>query len=237
MNRDRQAPRQGVRFSLVRRRRVWLPTFAGWLILVAFAGAAAVIAGQTIHPFLAPTDPAPAARLLVVEGWLEMKDMDQAIAAFRKGQYERVVTTGGPIETWLELPAGSNSADLAASYLRKHGLEGVDVTAVPSFTSAQDRTFLSAVRLREWATKQGLAVTALDVFSGGVHARRSHMLYRMAFGPNIDVGILSARPTQYDEERWWQTSVGVKSVLGEAISVVWTACCFHPPPPGSNENL
>lgn len=199
---------------------------------MVLAGAAIIMAGRQIHPFLAPNDPAPAARLLVVEGWMEMKDMDQAIAAFRKGRYERVVTTGGPIETWLELPGSSNSADLAASYLRKHGLEGVDVTAVSSSASAQERTFLSAVKVRDWATKQGLAVTTLDVFSGGVHARRSRMLYRMAFGPTVDIGILAARPTQYDEERWWQTSVGVKSVLGETISVAWTACCFHPPPPG-----
>jgi hypothetical protein len=199
---------------------------------MVLAGAAIIMAGRQIHPFLAPNDPAPAARLLVVEGWMEMKDMDQAIAAFRKGRYERVVTTGGPIETWLELPGSSNSADLAASYLRKHGLEGVDVTAVSSSASAQERTFLSAVKVRDWTTKQGLAVTTLDVFSGGVHARRSRMLYRMAFGPTVDIGILAARPTQYDEERWWQTSVGVKSVLGETISVAWTACCFHPPPPG-----
>jgi hypothetical protein len=226
-----------VRFSLVRRRQVWLPTFAGWLILIAFVVVMALIAGQSIHSFLAPNDPAPAARLLVVEGWMEMKDMDQAIAVFRKGRYERVVTTGGPIETWLELPGSSNSAELAASYLRKHGLEGVDVTAVPSATSARERTFLSAVKLNDWATKQGLAVAALDVFSGGVHARRSRMLYRMAFGPNVDVGILSARPSQYDEERWWQTSVGVKLVLGEAISVAWTACCFYPPPPGSHAEM
>lgn len=233
MNWGRQRLKQRVRCSLVRRRQVWFPTFSGWLILIAFACGLVVIAGKSIHSFLAPNDPAPEARLLVVEGWMDMNDLDQAISAFRNGRYERVVTTGGPIETWLELPGGSNSADLAASYLTKHGLEDVDVTAVSSSAEAQDRTYRSALKLREWIAAQGLAVNALDVFSGGVHARRTRMLFQIALGPNVDVGILSARPTLYDEDRWWQTSAGAKSVLGESIGVVWTVCCFHPPQPDS----
>lgn len=226
-----------VRFSLLRRRQVWLPTFAGWLVLTVLAGAASVMAALLIHPLLAPNHPVPGARLLVVEGWLDTKELDQAIAVFRQGEYERIATTGGPIERWAELSASSNYADLAANYLKQHGLEHVDVTAVPAPASAQDRTFLSAVKLRDWTKKQGLAVGALDVFSGGVHARRTHMLYRLAFGPSVNVGILSARPTQYDEEGWWHTSVGAKSVLSEALSVAWTTCCFYPPAPGSHEEL
>lgn len=195
------------------------------------------MAGRQIHSFLAPNDRVPGARLLVVEGWLDTKELDQAVAAFQQGRYQRVVTTGGPMETWSEFPRSSNYADYAASYLRKHGLQHVDLTAVPAPASAQDRTFLSAVKVRDWAKMQGLEVSSLDVYSSGTHARRSRMLYRIAFGPNIDVGILSARPTQYDDERWWQTSAGVKTVLGETISLVWTTCWFHPAPPGSHEEL
>jgi hypothetical protein len=224
-------------FSLVRRRLVWVPTLTGWLVLITFAGAISVLAVRLIHPFLAPTAPAPGARLLVIEGWLDMTELDQAIAMVRQGRYERVVTTGGPIERWAELSVSSNYADLAASYLRTHGLENFPVAAITAPASAQDRTFLSAVKLREWVKGQGLAPGALDVFSGGTHGRRTRMLYRMAFGADVDVGVLSARPSQYDEERWWRTSVGVKSVLGETVSVAWTACCFYPPPPGSHEEL
>lgn len=222
-------------FSLVRRRHVWLPTFFGWLVLTGFAGTAFILAGLWIHPFLAPNEPVPGARLLVVEGWLGQKELDQAVAVFKQGRYQRLVTTGGPIERWAELSADVNYADLAASYLMKHGLENVTITAVPAPASAQDRTFLGAVKLRDWATKQGLELHSLDVFSGGTHARRSRMLYRMAFGPNVGIGIISARSHQYDQGNWWRTSVGVKSVIGETISVAWTACCFYPPPPGSHE--
>ncbi len=92
------------RLSFVKRQQVWLPTFAGWLMLIALAGSACVLTGRLIHPFLAPNDAAPGARLLVVEGWLDKEELDQAVAVFKKGQYERIVTTGGPIERFSDLP-------------------------------------------------------------------------------------------------------------------------------------
>ncbi|HEY6281618.1 MAG TPA: hypothetical protein VIW72_07505 [Burkholderiales bacterium] len=165
------------------------------------------------------------------------KELDQAVAVFRKGKYERIVTTGGPIEDWEELRGSLTYAELASSYIKKHGLEGTEVTAVSAPASAQDRTFLSAVKVRDWAAKQGLALEALDVFSRGVHGQRTRMLYRMAFGPNIDVGVLSARRQSYDERHWWRTSAAAQSVLEETIGLLWTLCCFHPAPPGSQEEM
>jgi hypothetical protein len=222
------------RLSLFRRRQIWIPTLWGWLVLFALAGAAFVLAGRNMYVFLAPNDRAAQARVLVVEGWLSDKELDQAITAFLAGKYERVITTGGPIEAWPELRGSLNYADLAARYLKTHGLENANVTAVPTPASAQDRTFLSAVMVRDWATQRGLALTAFDLFSAGTHARRSRMLYRMAFGPNVVVGVLAARP-QYDERRWWRTSVGATSVIEESVGLLWTMCCFYPPPPGTHE--
>lgn len=225
------------RFSLVCRRQVWLPTWLGLLVLMAVSCAAGLLAARWIHPFLAPNDPAPGASVLVIEGWLESRELDQAIDVFRKGRYLRIVTTGGPAEKWPELSSTTSYANLAAGYLAKQGLGDVAIAAASAPASKQDRTFLSAVKLRDWAQKEGLVLDALDVFSDGSHGRRSRMLYQIALGPNVKVGILSARPAQYDEERWWQMSAGVKAVLGETISVIWTACCFHPPGPGSRDEL
>jgi hypothetical protein len=209
----------------------------GWILLAVLAVIATLVAGHLIHPFLALNQPAPGARLLVIEGWLDTKELDQAVEVAIRGKYDRVVTTGGSIERWSELSKSSNYADLAWSYLKQHGLEDVDLTSVPAPASAQDRTFLSAVKLRQWTQKQGLAVDSLDVFTGGTHARRSRMLYQLAFGQGVVVGVMAARSAQYDQDRWWRSSAGAKTVLGEATSLVWTICCFHPPPPGSHEEL
>lgn len=225
------------RFFLLRRRNVWVPTLPGWLLLIALGAAAILLAGRGLYSFLAPDAPIPGARLLVVEGWLGPAELDQAIAACRRGEYQQVVTTGGPMEKWLGTTIRYNDAELAAQYLRTHGLSDVPVAAVPAPASAQNRTFLSAVMVRRWLAEQDPAYGSLDLFSSGAHARRSHRLYRLALGSDVEIGVITAHPSGYDGKRWWQTSAGVKNVLSESIGWLWTACCFRPPSPDSHEEL
>jgi hypothetical protein len=226
--------------SLFRRRHVWLPTLWGTLLLSALAAALATFALRHLGSYLAVDAPAAGrdgggARTLVVEGWLDDDALDDAIAVVARGRYERVVTSGGPIESWREGPAWPDYAERAADYLRRHGVSRVPVTAAPAPKSAQDRSFLSAVVVRDWLRRQGGGVDAIDLFSAGVHARRSRLVYRLAFGPDVEVGVFAARPRRYPLERWWATSDGAKSVLDEAIGLAWTSCCFWPPAPGSHE--
>jgi DUF218 domain len=223
---------QAMNWTLFRRRQVWVPTFLGWLSLVVIAAVIALVGVRHLYSFLSPNAPVANARLLVVEGWLTEQELDQAVFAFHAGHYQRVITTGGPMEAWPSMFGSTNYADLAAHYLKMHGLKSVDVIAIPAPPSAQERTFLSAIKVRDWSIAQSVKVSAFDVFSSGVHARRSHMLYRMAFGPSVAIGILSARPSEYDQPYWWKTSAGAKGVIGEMISVMWTFCCFYPPKPG-----
>ena len=71
--------------TLVRRRSIRVPTFLGWLVLVALIGATGFVLGRYfIYSFLAPNEPAPGARLLVVEGWLSPGELNQAIARFQR---------------------------------------------------------------------------------------------------------------------------------------------------------
>ncbi len=224
--------------ALFRRRQVWLPTFLGALLACALVAALAVAGALLIGPFLAQSDPAHGpdghgARTLVVEGWLDEAGLDEAIAAFRRGRYERIVTSGGPIDSWREGQTATHYAERAAGYLKHHGLADVPIAAASAPASAQDRTFLSAVVVRDWVRREGLNPDAIDVYSDGVHARRSRMVYRLAFGPSVAVGMLAATPRKYDLEHWWRTSQGAKTVLDESLSLVWTACCFWPPAPGS----
>ena len=72
----------------------------GWLVLGVVLLAAGFFFWRHIYGFLAPNEPAPGARVLVVEGWMPRAELDQAVKIFRRGKYDRVVTTGGPIEEW-----------------------------------------------------------------------------------------------------------------------------------------
>lgn len=220
---------------LFRRRNVWLPTFWGGLLMLAVAVALAAGLALSAFALMAPQAPAPGARTLVVEGWIDRAELRHAAAAARKGRYDRVLTTGGPIEPEIDLGDRKNLAARAAAELRAIGLTEVPVIAVPAPASAQDRTYLSAVMVREWVAQNDPALASLDLYSAGVHARRSWLVYRMAFGDAVEVGVLSAPPTHYEPPRWWTTSTGVKTVIGEAISLAWTKCCFWPAPKGSHE--
>lgn len=221
--------------SLARPRRVWLPTVWGWLLILAGIALPAFVLLRNAYPLLAVQDPAPGARILVIEGWLDPTDLDQAIAAFRRGRYERVITTGGPMVAWHPACTWDSYAHRGASYLRAHGLAGVPLDIVPAPASLQERTFLSAVKLREWLQASGVRPDAIDLYSAGVHARRSRLLFQMALGQQTRVGIMASSPSHYDAQRWWTTSAGAKTVLDEAISLAWTKLFFWPPAPGSHE--
>jgi hypothetical protein len=209
-----------------RRRVIWLPTIWGWLALLLVGVAAIMIVARNLHSFLAQNQPV-GSRILVVEGWMNPEGLDQAVAAFRSGSYERIVTTGGPIESWLE-SRQTTFAELAADYLKRHGLPDASVTAVPTPLSVEDRTFRSAVSVREWTMRSGLTLDGLDVFSSGTHARRSRLLYQLAFGPNVKVGVFAARSSDYDADGWWRTSTGARDILDQAIGLLWVKCFFWP---------
>ena len=230
------APRRRGVMPLFRRRQVWLPTLSGTLVLLALVSAALLALGLRANDFLAlnaPTQGVHGAgtRALVVEGWIDEADLLQAIAVARRGRYDRVLTTGGPIEPWSDVGHWGTFAERAAAYLRTHGVTEVPVIAVPAPASVTERTYLSAVQVREWAQRSGARLGAIDVFSVGAHARRSRAVYRLAFGSDVEIGVLAAVPQDFDAQRWWASSSGVKSVIGEILSLAWTTCCFWPAAP------
>lgn len=224
------------RFIFFRPRQVWMPTILGWLILLVIGFAVSVIVVRNIYSFLAQSEPV-GAQVLVVEGWLAPEELDQAVQAFKVGGYTRVATTGGPIIGWPELAIHSSYAMRAADYLAQHGIPRDRIIAVPTPRSAQERTFLSAVVLRDSAQQLGINLEAFDLFSSGAHSRRSRLLFQMAFGPAVKVGVLAARPGEYNPEAWWHWSSGVESIVFQSVGLIWVKCFFWPGPRGSQQEL
>jgi hypothetical protein len=209
-----------------RRRTIWLPTLWGWLALLLAGVALAVTLQHRIHGFLAANDPV-GARVLVVEGWMGPEELEETVVIFRKHGYERLITTGGPIQRWPPYAGQSTYAEQAARYLKEQGLPEAVVTAVPASAASHDRTYASALTVRDWAKRSGLRLEAIDVISDGPHARRSRALYRMALGPEVKVGILATRSYDYDAAVWWRSSIGARNVIEQTIALVWVHCCFR----------
>ncbi|HSC65096.1 MAG TPA: ElyC/SanA/YdcF family protein [Caldimonas sp.] len=221
---------------MFRRRQIWMPTWWTALLLIVAVAASALVALRQLATFLALEAPAATrdgrgAQTLIVEGWLDEDALDAAIALIARGRYERVIASGGPIEGWRESQPWPTYAERAADYLRRHGVSATPVIAVAAPPAAQDRTFVSATVVRDWLREHAGPLDAVDLFSGGVHARRSRRVFQAAFGPGVEVGVFAAPPRRYTLAHWWRTSEGAKAVLDEAIALTWTVCCFSAPGP------
>ncbi len=222
--------------ALFRRREVMLPTLWGWLLLLALLGAATTLVARQLGVWLAVSEPVATANggpaaLLVVEGWLGERELDAAAAYARRRGYSRVVTSGGAIDS---VSPFASYAERAAQRLRER-LPGLQVDAVPTPQTAQDRTFASAVWVRDWARKNAVPTDTIDVYSQGAHARRSRAIYRLAFGEPTQVGIIAGMPHDIDVLHWWTTRDAARAVLGESLSLAWTHCCFWPAPRGTHD--
>lgn len=213
------------------RKERWGLSVRGWLVLILLLALAAGGWVFDVQPFLAPTQRVDT-KILVVEGWVHQYAIHAAVAEFQAGHYEKIYTTGGPVVgSGGYLNDFNTSASVGAELLVKAGLPASLVQMVPSHVSGRDRTYSSALALREYFQTNGLAVKGFNVLTEDVHARRTWRLFQQAFGEQATVGIVSAPSPEYDPKRWWRYSEGVREILGESIAYLYAVFCFHPAPP------
>jgi hypothetical protein len=217
---------------LFRRRSLVVPTVSGMLLILVVLGLSVYMIFQNLAVFLSVNQPV-GADYLVIEGWLGKSDLEQAHKIFNNGDYKYAIVSGGPIDDDFNL-GPPNYAERAGKYLATIGLPKQKIVLVPSPHSAQDRTFLSAVIVRDWFSNQLVNVKSLDVFSADVHSRRTRALYQLAFGDRVAIGIYASTPNEFDLSRWWQSSDAAKSVSAELLGWLKVKCCFKPGKQGSH---
>jgi uncharacterized SAM-binding protein YcdF (DUF218 family) len=102
------------------------------------------------------------------------------------------------------------------------------VQEVPSRVMDRDRTYGSAVALRNWFREHNMAVSAIDIVTEDLHARRTRLLFQEALGDKVKVGVIGIRSPDYDAKHWWRSSDGVREVIGESIAYVYAKVFFYP---------
>lgn len=216
-------------WGMLTRKKRWGLSGRGRLILVSAAVIVSWALFASIHSFLAVTDRMDAS-LLVVEGWVHEYAIRAGAEELRTGSYQRVFATGGPVTgTGAYTSDGYTSASVGASELRKAGVAAELVQMVPSRATGRDRTYSSAVALRDWFQERKMLVRSINVVTEGVHARRTRLLFQKAFGNDVRVGIIAVPNPDYDHRRWWFYSEGVRDVVGEGIAYMYARLFFHPP--------
>lgn len=207
------------KWHLWERREVWVLTASGWALLLGLAVLLGGTAIATVHPFLAVTQPMQA-EILVVEGWLPDYAVKQAIAEFDRGGYQKLIVTGTPLSRGFYLAEYKNFAELTAATLRALGFNPSQLIAVPSAEVERDRTYHSALSLRQWLSQNQLQPQGINLYSLGTHSRRSWLIFRKTLAP-LPVGVIAVEPQSYEVQRWWQSSEGVRTVISEAIAYLY----------------
>lgn len=221
--------------GILNRRCRWGLSTRGWLftfgIVIAFG--VTIVLGS--YSFLAVTD-RQLADILVVEGWINQFSIEAAANEFRRGDYQRVYITGGPVSGLGHYVNDyQTAASVGAGRLKAAGIMADRIQMVPSHEMGRDRTYSSAVALRTWFHERHLSPKAINVITESVHARRTRLLFQEAFGDEVQVGVIAIPNPDYDARHWWRYSEGVRDVIGETIAYVYARVFFHPSP-GKNES-
>ncbi len=201
----------------------------GWIVLL-FIGAALVALGvKKAHPFLTVNAPVPS-DILVIEGWIPDSALKATLTELTRDHYRKVLVTGGPIGSGTYLCGYTNWADLGAATLLRLGVDTNTVEAVPAARVTRDRTFASAVALHAWLRRHHIDATSLNILTMADHSRRSRLLFCKALGRDYHVGVITIQNRDYDPDRWWKSSEGVRSVVGELLAYGYARFLFWPSP-------
>ncbi len=215
-------------YGLVTRKERWGLSWAGRLIVLVAVVLTFYLCFFHVYPFLATTHRVNASAL-VVEGWIHEYAIKAALKEFQDNHYERIFTTGGPVEgNGGYVNDYQTSASVGADLLKKYGLPNDSVQMVPSRVMDRDRTYGSAIALRNWLRDHNVRVSGIDVVTENLHARRTQLLYQKVFGRQVPVGIIGVPNPDYDSKHWWRYSDGVREVLGESIAYLYARFLFYP---------
>ncbi len=188
------------------------------MLIIIFA-AIVIIFILKIGSFLAINKPVDG-EILVVEGWFyhNKHALKEAMEEFNNGNYVCLVTLGGP-DTRDSMV--SSVANRAAEKLVELGFDDKFLVAIPSPYVKKNRTYNSALVLKEWFMKSKKEVKSLNVFTLGVHARKSYVLFRKVMGQSIAVGVIAAQETTYNQKYWWLSMRGIRLMFRNTIGYIY----------------
>jgi uncharacterized SAM-binding protein YcdF (DUF218 family) len=206
----------------------WGLSWRGVILVLIVSTGLAVSAFLGLYPFLAMTQRVDT-NVLVVEGWVHKYAIRSAVAEFRRGSYERIFTTGGPVVgNGGYVNDYQTSASVGAELLKKFGVPSEAVQMVPSHVTGRDRTYSSALALRDWLQDHSMSVRSFNIVTEDFHARRTRLLYEKAFGEDVTIGTIAVPSPDYDARHWWRYSDGVREAVGESIAYLYARLFFFP---------
>jgi hypothetical protein len=207
------------------RRQRWTLTWRARVLALLILTTAVVLAIQSAYGFLAVNSPSDG-QFLIVEDWMPTYAYREVAMQFHKRGYLRVIAAGivqEDVDFYEDAPEHTGTESLL-----RFGVPPDAIVAVSHSGVQRDRTYHSALAVRDWLRSQKVLTASIDVITVGAHARRSRLLYEKALGSEFAVGVISVKDRRFDPQQWWASSEGVRSVIGETIGYVYARFIFSP---------
>ncbi|HEX3800826.1 MAG TPA: ElyC/SanA/YdcF family protein [Verrucomicrobiae bacterium] len=214
-------------FGMLVRRTGWRLSWPARLVVLMVLVVGALGFKGWIQPFLSLNAPLRG-DYLVVEGWMPAYAIDDSTNEFKIGHYKKIITSGGQAKGQWSYEHNVTYALLAAEELQHIGFDTNSLACVPGPLTERDRTYHSALAVRNWLDANHLKPTSIDVLTLGAHARRSRMLFQEAMGDSVSVGVVCLVDDEYDRAHWWRSSEGVRETISESIAYFYAKLIFHP---------
>ena len=110
---------------------------------------------------------------------------------------------------------------MAAEIIKEIGFDEEKLVALSIPNEKRNWHYQSPLQLKKWLQSNDIKIKALNIYELGPHARRSRLLFMRVFVPDVKVGVIAVHSNDYEPNRWWAYSSGVRHVLGEAIDYIY----------------
>jgi len=123
----------------------------------------------------------------------------------------------------LRQKLGSSTSTVAANYLKSLGIPDSLVVAIETQQKIKSKTYTTALDVKAWIAKNfSEEQPSINIFTQSIHARRSYVSYRKAFGNSADIGVISCPEKTANRLNWWKSMKGWKKILYETAGVLYT---------------
>ena len=213
-------------FILFKRKTCWRPTLLGLLIIFLSFVIIIRISLVQIYSFLAINKPIES-QTMIIEGWAPTYVIKEAVTFYKENNYKRLIVTGIPITNYEFISPYKNTAEATILAIRYHGFSDTIYLADIPTNVFVDRTFHTAVASKIIFDKNNWPKN-FNIYSVGVHARRSRLMFQKAFGSDYEIGIIAPRDRTFLPKAWWKSSKGFRNVSNEFVATVFVSLFFHP---------
>ena len=213
-----------IRLTVVKKARRL--TAFGWLLTVSIFTVLFVVWMFVVHDFLAVNKPENT-HIWVIEGYVSDSVLDSVAVMTGFADSLLFICAGLPVDKNFLCPEYNDYATYNADVLKAKGMDSTRVFAAPAEHVYSDRTYSTALNVKEKLKSLGYTSGKFNIVCTGTHARRSQHLYRKAFKSDWKVGVVSF-PDHFYRGVWWRSSEGARAVVYEMFAYLYCVIFFHP---------